>query len=267
MKAMLKFVFISLFFATMLPAQEMRFQSAGPGEVFMIPEVSALLRASDNTVKVEMAMPEHSRPEVYKNIDIKTGDIVLFLNSKRIKALSDFTSLYDSLKTDEMVEIGLKRDDMRFIASFKKADPASLPQRRIMTMSSDGGGSFTTSEVRPGGQRVTMEPNEIEREMDDLQPVLELGAVFGGKGAIVKVARKLPLPAEGLKEDAIQEGDVIKKLNGKEITSLQHFIDQFGKIKVGDAVELISERDGKSLTHSFAKPASRGRMMIRRDEN
>lgn len=269
MKNNSKCTMIAIFIAlatTVLSAQEMRFQSAGEGEVFMIPEVSAVLRAEGEIVKVEMAMPVESRPAAYKDIDIKTGDIVLYLNGKRIKALKEFTSIYDSVKIGELVEIGLKRDDMRFISSFKKADPKDLPQRRTIVMRSDGG-QVTTTDVGSDGKRMVMQPNEIEREMDELQPVMELGIILGGKKNLIQVARKLPIPVEGLGDTGFKEGDIFKSLNGKKLESLKQFTEMFTKLAVGDKVELEYEREKKMLSASFAKPQARGMMKIRRDQN
>ncbi|MFQ5633391.1 MAG: hypothetical protein ACE5I1_31885, partial [bacterium] len=171
------FTIPAILLAASISAQEMRSQASGQGEIFMIPELSALLREQGKVVKVEMAMPVDTRPTAYRKVDIKSGDIVLYLNGARIKRLKAFTSIYDSLQVGAPVEIGLKRDDVRFISSFKKADPKDLPQRKMMVMTSDGK-EISTEGVEGGGQRVVMRANSLETDMDELHPVMELGIIL-----------------------------------------------------------------------------------------
>ncbi|MFQ5630437.1 MAG: PDZ domain-containing protein [bacterium] len=260
----LLFAIPALLLATSIVAQEI--QASGQGEIFMIPELSALLREQGEVVKVEMAMPVDTRPKAYKAVDVKSGDIVLYLNGTRIKTLKIFTSIYDSLQAGELVEIGLKRGDMRFISSFKKADPKNMPKRKMMMMTSDGK-EISTEDLEGGGQRMAMRANSLETDMDALQPVIELGIILGSKDGVIQVARKLPIPVEGLGETEFQKGDVFTMLNGKKLESLAQFTEMFGKLKVGDKVDLQYEHEKKALKASFAKPKARGRMKIRTDRN
>lgn len=243
---------------------QMRVQQADGSEVLQIAEVGAMLLQHGDTVKVGLVLPKESRPQAYRGVDIERDDIVLFLNGKRIRKVADFRVVYDSLKIDALVEVGLKRGEMRFIASFKKADPANLPQRRMVMMSGD-----QESGSRDDGQprmvvRMAGPDGESELRGDNILPIPELGFIAGEQEGVVKLLRALPVP--GLPKLDLQTGDVLLRLNGKPITTLSAFATQFEQIKTGARIELGIRRDAAENLVAFAKPERPAGLQIRREQ-
>lgn len=248
---------------TPLSAQ-MRVQQTDGSEVLQIAEVGAMLMQEGDAVKVGLVLPKESRPEAYRGVDIERDDIVLFLNGKRIRKVADFRAVYDSLKIDTLVEVGLKRDEKRFIASFKKADPASLPQRRMVMMSSDQE-SGDSGEGQPRMVlRVAGPEGESELRGENLRPIPELGFIAGEQDSVVTLMRALPVP--GLPKLDLQTGDVLLRLNGKPITTLDAFATQFEQLKTGASIELGIRRGGAERQVAFAKPERPAGLQIRRND-
>lgn len=232
----------------------------GDGDMFRIPELSVVLsEADEKTVKVEMAMPSDMRREPYRNVDIKEGDIILYLNGKRIKKVKDFEEKYGTLEIGEKVQIGIKREDNRFIISFEKADPKDLPQMNVVTERSGEGGEHQ------GGGRRTMRISSADFEgYENVTPFLGLGIIVGLEDEKVKVARMLPIP--NIEKNDLKAGDVIQAVNGQAIESVQQFEEIFEDLAVGDNIELEFLRDGKTMSTSIKKPEARGTMRIRRNQ-
>ena len=95
---------------------------------------------------------------------------------------------------------------------------------------------------------------EIQRgrigvQIQDLTPDLaEALGTSHQQGAVV--AQVLPgTPAEGA---GIQAGDVIVEMNGEQVTGSSDLRNKVGLLRVGDAVSLTIERDGKPLTIDLA---------------
>ena len=60
------------------------------GDAFRIPELSVMLSEEDKTVTVLFAMPKDNRIKPFRTVDMQRGDVILYLNGKRIEALSEF---------------------------------------------------------------------------------------------------------------------------------------------------------------------------------
>lgn len=226
------------------------------GDAFRIPELSAIISEEEDKVKVVMAMPTEMRRKAYRNVDLQESDIVLYLNGKRIKAVKDFEETYESLAIGDTVQIGIRRDEDRFIVSFPKADPKDLPQMGVVRRGSGEEGG----EAEGGRIVIRRGPGEAG-EAENLTPVLSLGVLIGLADEAVKVVDVLPIP--DVENVGLQKGDVIKKLNGQEIEKVAQFEEQFEKIGVGEQVNLEFLRDGKEMKISFPKPESPGNVMIR----
>ena len=228
------------------------------GDMFRIPELSVMLtEEGDNTVKVAMAMPKDMRREPYRGVDIQEGDVILYLNGKRIKKVKVFEELYADLEIGAKVQIGIKRDKDPFIISFDKADPKDLPQMQMAGRGSGEGGHS------PGGQRMMMITPEEMDGYENLKPVMGLAVILGEEEGMVIVARVLPLP--GMDKNELKDGDIIQALNGQVVKSTQQFEEIYGKVEVGDKLDFELSRDGQKLSVSVVKPKARGNIIIRQD--
>jgi S1-C subfamily serine protease len=82
---------------------------------------------------------------------------------------------------------------------------------------------------------------------------VQLAASPTGKGlAIQKV-----LPGSPAEKAGVKNGDSVMKLDGKEVTDLQTFIQEVGAHKPGDMITLTVNRDGKDedIKVTVGKPA------------
>lgn len=229
------------------------------GESFRIPELSAILALDEDEVKVIFAMPVDIRLKRYREVDLEQGDIVLYLNGIRVKTLDDFKDKYESLEIGDNVQIGLRRGDERFISSFEKADPDDLPQMPTRVARRGGEGGENSGGI---SRSINLGP-----DAEGAVPVVGLGALLKDSEDGVRVIAKLPLPGLEHTEMGFQKDDIVVKLNGNTISSVGQLTDIYDQIEPGQKVELEYKRGGKSMSDSFDKPAIRGNIMIRTNEN
>lgn len=229
------------------------------GESFRIPELSASLTTEEDEVRVAFAMPVDVRLKQYREVDIEQGDVILYLNGKRIKSIGDFKEKYETLEIGDVVQIGLRRGDDRFISSFDKAHPEDLPQ--MATRVSVGGGEEGEG---PAGisRSFTLGP-----EAQGAVPVIGLGALLKDSEEGVRVIAKIAVPGGETSGIELKQGDVVSKLNDKEIESVSQLTDLYDQIETGQDVRLEYKRDDKPMSGSFVKQAVRGNVMIRTNEN
>lgn len=230
------------------------------GETFNLREVGALIALEDEQVKVAMVMPKEARPKAYREVDIREGDIILYLNGKRIKAVKDVEEKYGELAVRDTVKIGVRRKDESFIVAFSKADPKDLPtptMRKVMV----GPEGKITQEETSGGQTRRMVIDDADAQQ--ITPVPGLGWLIGSVDGNVKIINKLPIPIKELEKIDIQEGDILQMLNGEKIAGVGKFVEMYDKIAVGAQIDLKYARKEKILTASFTKPQAQGNIMIR----
>ncbi|HLL82431.1 MAG TPA: PDZ domain-containing protein, partial [Longimicrobium sp.] len=79
-----------------------------------------------------------------------------------------------------------------------------------------------------------------------------LGSAPGGAGVRVAGVLQGPTAVVGV---GLEPGDVIKSLNGAEVTTLAEFVGRFDALAVGAPVELEVTRGGSMVPLEFAKPA------------
>lgn len=93
--------------------------------------------------------------------------------------------------------------------------------------------------------------------MDDtageIYPVLGAGVILVEDDKNVKIKALLPNAADLYGDVAIVEGDIIKSLQKKDITSAAQFSNIFKKIPVGDRVDLLILRDNNEIVVLFDK--------------
>ncbi len=241
-------------------AQQMRMLPAG--EIFEFRELGAILGQEAEQVKVMVAMPKDMRPKAYQSIDLAEGDLILFLNGKRLKALKEFEQSYNALAIGDTIKLGMRRKEERMVATFTKVDPKDLPQQVAHRVMLGGDGKVTEEKSTDGGKSFSFS-KQIGGDAEDLTPVPALAVIIGSEGGKVKIVDKLPIPVKGLEDVDLQSGDILQTLNGNAIASVSAFNSAFEKIVVGAKVELQYLRKDKSMTASFNKPETKGQFMIK----
>lgn len=260
MRAMHKALALLILCAVPAFSQQMRMLSAG--EIFEFRELGAIVGQEAEQVKVMVAMPKDMRPKAYQSLDIAEGDLILFLNGKRIKAVKEFEQSYNALAIGDTIKLGLRRKEERMIVTLAKIDPQDLPQQVAHRVMVGEGGNITQEKSTDGGKTFSMSLKS-NSNASDITPIPGLGVILGSEDGKVKVINKLPIPIKELEGVDLQEGDVLQALNGGAIASVSAFNSAFEKIAIGAKVELQYLRKDKSMTASFNKPESKARMMMR----
>jgi hypothetical protein len=229
-------------------------------DLFDLPELGAIIVGGDKELRIEAIVPAEGRPKSHAGVDLQEGDVVLLFNRKRVKTIADIKEAYEGAAVADTIKMGIRRGQEMFLVSFVKADPKNLPKRELKII----GGSGPEGKPAPG-QSFSFKASGKMGE--GVAPVLELGIIIGGVGKQVKVIDKLQIPGTALEGVDFQKDDVLQTLNGKAITSTEQFSTEFGKITVGDKVELKYRRGDKPMTAAFAKPQARGKIMMKTREN
>lgn len=115
------------------------------GKVCPIFEIGAMILDDGVSVRVDR-VSDHMLAKGYKPADLKLGDVVLMINGKSVKSLTDIEDLYKSSEIGATIKLGLKRGEEMLMVSFVKADPATLPkmQKKIVRKNADGTETETT---------------------------------------------------------------------------------------------------------------------------
>ncbi len=220
----------------------------GAGGIHMINELGVVLTEKDEKISVLMVMPEDSRPEGYKKIDIKKEDEILMINKKWIKSLKSFEEIYNNLDIDELVRMSVRRDGELMIVEFKKIDPEKMPKGRKMLIR-----STDTGEGEGGMITKSFAFSSDEGAMEGVEPLMGSGLIVGESDKKVIVKMKM---AE--RDFGIKKGDEIISINGQKVISVAQLVKEYGKIKTGEKVELGYKSGGKELTASFEKEEAKG---------
>jgi len=120
---------------------------AKPGEVGHLNELGAIIMLKDDSVVVEFVMPEENRPKAYKEIDIRKNDKILMVNGKKIKLPADIDEIYTELDIGDDVKLGVRRDGDLMIITYKKADPETMPKRKMMKLSVEDDGEGLVKKI------------------------------------------------------------------------------------------------------------------------
>ena len=239
------------------PKQQVRVLGAGT-ELWMLPEIGAVAIEKDGQLSFDMVSPAQSRPKGYESVDLQQGDIIMMANGKKITGAEDIRTLYDGLAVGAELKLGIRRGEKMMIATIKKADPATLPQRRMIVAEGDPGEA-------KGWESNCQHRLEIDDDATDVTPINDAGMIIGTKEQAIVVLALMPHAREILGDAAIVNGDKITALQGKPVTSVEQFNTDFEAIKIGEAVTITVIHAGKELKASFTKPEGMFRTVIKKD--
>lgn len=177
-----------------------------------------------------------------QNIDVKEGDLIIFLNGTRITSTRQLNELYEEIEIGAEIKLGIQRGGNKMIRSFDK------PELQDNYSSSDGSGgrvmSFSTT-GSPGSGLMS------DLENPGMWPA---GFLVGEKDGAVIIGNSIPLPNKAEALSDIKEGDVIVSLDGTAITNVKQLNTVYEEIMVGDDVTLEIRNDEGTQKVMFKKP-------------
>jgi serine protease Do len=190
---------------------------------------------SDYGVIIKMVVPDSPADKA----GVKQGDIILRFDGKKVGTAEDLVDFVGAREPGDEVDVRVirkgkeivltaelgRRDDYEKYDDDLKKYSAAVPRTLLKTYKFD---------------RFSFADTYIGVSLENLNTQLgEYFGVRGGKGAlIVEVTPESPAEKAGLKA-----GDVITKIDGKEIEELSDVRDAVSSSKKGDKLELTVLRD------------------------
>lgn len=230
-------------------------------EVFFLQELGALIMQDEETIRIDFVAPADNRTKEYRSVDVESGDVIVMLNGKRVKSVKDLKASYEEAEVGEDIKFGMKRDKRMMIVTFPKADPEKMPQQQMMMVTMDADGESTISTTSGSETRVI----KMEAGSAGNLALLELGLLLGEDEESLIVTNILPHASKRLGGVDVAEGDVVKSIQGKSVTTLDKFADLYESIPVGDTVSLVFQHEGKEFSASFPRPDAQKGIKIERE--
>jgi S1-C subfamily serine protease len=232
--------------------QMMTLQSA---DGFFMPEIMGMVEGKDKQVVIVNKLPAATLPKEYQDIDIIKGDIIMMINGKKVASASELEKIYNEIGIGGEVKLGIKRDGVPRLVSFKKADPKSMPMMRRVVMG--GEGAAADSSAGSGQKIIRMTPG------GDIFPLPEIGLIISTKDSVLKVEMVMPMGEKKAFSEALQEGDIIRTIQGKNVTKKDEFQKIYDGLAIGESGQMTFERAGKLISTNFTKLQS-SNMMIKK---
>jgi len=210
------------------------------GDVLMINEFGGMIIYKDSAVTVEMVMPPDNRPDDYKDLDLRQGDVIRMANGKKLNSTEALRELYETAGIGETIKLAILRDGKMKLRKFLKGDPATLPKPMMMTMITDE--VSAGDELALPGAGLMLKSN-------------------GGKLVVDALIDNLVPKYDG---DSPRKDDTILVIQGNDYTSPQSFMDTYDAIEPGANVTLVLMRKGKKITASFVRPQNMKTRVIKK---
>jgi len=241
------------------PAERQEVKLSG-GDVIFLAEIGAVFYEDEDGVFVLAEGNKESRPEPNKDIDLRQNDIVMMMNGRRVKSLIGFQARYDSLEVGAAVKLGIRRGKELFISEFAKMDPDSLPQGKVMMVTSDGSGGMHASSSDGIAKK------EISfSSKDGTFPLMGIGLVAQEGDNGPTVAGLIPGLEDIWEGETPAKGDVIVALNGRPIANTEDLDLAFSETKAGEKITVRFLRADEELT-GVAKRVDPGSGMVIKKE-
>jgi hypothetical protein len=90
------------------------------GKVKLLMGTGLIIKETDNKLGIYKIIPEMVK--VLGEVDLKEGDILVALNSEKIKSLAQFTKIYDEIKVGDEVQLVTLREKKEINVKFKKPE-------------------------------------------------------------------------------------------------------------------------------------------------
>lgn len=240
-------------------SQHQKMMTFEKGQVFLIPELAAVVVQDGDNLKIQFVGPPQQLPKKFKDVDMKEGDILMMLNGKKLKTISDLEKAYEALAFDDELKFGIKRDETMVMTKFTKTDMESMPGVRMMTMSADSDGNV--KEVSGGSGHGGMIKTMSIGGGDNIELIPALGLILRQEDDQIKVENVMNNCPKALSGKGMVDGCTIQKIQGKTVATAKELISVFEEIKTGAEMSLTFLSGGKTITASFPKPEFSGRIM------
>jgi S1-C subfamily serine protease len=191
-------------------------------DIVFLRELGVIAATEDGSgeVRLILVMPQP------RDVALEEDDLVMMVDGKRIREIATLRDAYEAAAVGDVIKLGVRRGEERFLTSFEKKDPDEMEQ---------GGGRMVVMHG-PGP------------DFDDLQPVEEFGVILGEKDGQVVVAMPLPVG-----ESAFEPDDVVTSLNGQAVDSLAGFRKIYDSLAIGDDVAVVVRREDAEVEATRAK--------------
>jgi len=211
----------------------MRHGGGGDGDVIVLQELGVVAGPGESEDEVRLMM---LFPDTEREIALEKGDLILMINGQRVRDVATLREAYEAAAVGEVVKLGIRRGDERFLTSFEKEDPEAMGE----------GGAVRVMVGGPGS------------DFEDIHPLPEFGVLLAEKDGEVVVAMELPMGTPAFKKD-----DVVQSINGRTIESLQEFREAYEPLAVGEDVALVVMRDSDEVRATRAKADQEGMIRMR----
>ncbi len=226
-------VLLGLLGASLASGQRIMSHGGGEGEVVVLRELGVVAGPGEKDDEVRLMM---LLPGTQREIALQKGDLILMINGKRVRDVATLREAYEAAAIGEVVKLGIRRGDERFLTSFEKEPPGAMGE----------GGAVRVVLGGPGS------------DFDDIHPLPEFGVLLAEKNGELVVAMELPMGTPALKKD-----DVVQSINGRTVASLEEFRAAYEPMAVGEDVELVVKRDGDEIRATRAKANQEGLIRVR----
>jgi hypothetical protein len=143
--------------SVILPQQMKTFKFDADMAAF-ITEVKGMAVFENGKVTISFIPSADQREKEYQQLDLQKDDEIQFVNGKRIKTITDFKKYFGEAEVGKEVKFGIKRNDQRFIVTFKKAKQ-EMGGRQIERMEGGGKGHAKVEggKVIIGGKKLDLD--------------------------------------------------------------------------------------------------------------
>lgn len=167
---------------------------------------------------------------------LQAGDVILEFNGQKVEGAQDLIAKVASTSPEQSVNLVYLRDDGAKLEH--KTTILKLAERPSKNKS--GGDDGTRRKLPIGGAKEEQKPFGLT--LTELTPALVASyKLEGQKGVLVKEINPASYIADVKASngaDALDEGDLILRINRATVTDLKSFNDVAGRLKTGDAVVL-----------------------------
>lgn len=160
-------------------------------------------------------------------LGIQTGDVVIGFNGKEIASIDTLVPLVRSVKAGEEFSIHVRRGEakleIRGVAGAGKGTAKLLSSREVKPETASEEKKPASSEAKPAYFGVEV--------------------VESGDGVVVENV----LPGTGAAASDLRRGDVIKKVNGRDVRTIKELQEILGSLHAGDEIPVVLGRDGADV--------------------
>jgi S1-C subfamily serine protease len=230
------------------------------GDVFLLSELGAVIKNDSGDVKIEFLLPEDKRDKEYQTVDLEGGDVILMMNGKKIKSVTDLEDNYALIPVGDDIKLGVNRNGSMMIVSFPKGEEQSSEGPRMMIVQnwdeegeepSASAPSVKILSMKDGKKSILLsDPGILVQEKDDGLYVLEV----------------LPDADNSIPTAGIKGGEKLVSIQGTKVNTIDELSKIYDDIPAGDMVGMSFEEDGNQLAIKFTKGSQETKSIIIKHE-